>query len=109
MLAIASISFLLFAVTSGTFAVPSTSNEQISHTSNELSAAGHGVNVPANRAGDAVFDAAEGAKEAGNTGTTQAGFSGIGDAKSESQEPEPACHVPDAVQSSCLSWFPIVQ
>lgn len=43
LLAIASISLLLFAVTSGTFAVPFTSNEQISHTSNELPAAGSGV------------------------------------------------------------------
>ena len=107
LLAIASISLLLFALTSGTFAVPFTSSEQISHTSNELSvagqgglAAGHGVNVTASRARDAVFDAAEGAKGAGNTDTTQAGFSGIGGAKSRDPEPEPAWQEPDAEDGS---------
>ncbi len=107
MLAIASISLLLFAVTSGTFAVPFTSNEQISHTSNDLSAAGsgglaagHGVNVTTSRVGGAVFDAAEAAKEAGNTDTAQADFSGIGGAKSGSQEPDPAWQEPDAEDGS---------
>jgi hypothetical protein len=107
LLAIAGISLLLFAVTSGTFAVPFTSSEQISHTSSELSAvgsgglaAGHGVNVTASRAGGAVSDAAEGAKGVGNTDTTQAGFSGIGGAKSGSQEPEPAWQEPDAEDGS---------
>ena len=107
LLAIAGISLLLFALTSGTFAVPFTSSEQISHTSNELSvagqgglAAGHGVNVTASRARDAVFDAAEGAKGAGNTDTTQAGFSGIGGAKSRDPEPEPAWQEPDAEDGS---------
>ena len=107
LLAIASISLLLFALTSGTFAVPFTSSEQISHTSNELSAAGsgglaagHGVNVTASRAGGVVSDAAEGAEGAGNTGTTQAGFSGIGGAKSGSQEHEPAWQEPDAEDGS---------
>lgn len=107
LLAIASISLLLFALTSGTFAVSSTSNEQISHTANELSAAGsgglaagHGVNVTTSSAGDVVFDAAEGATGAGNTDTTQAGFSRTGGAKSRSQEPEPAWQEPDAEDGS---------
>lgn len=42
LLAITCAPLLLLALTSGTFAVPFTSNEQISHTSNELSAAGSG-------------------------------------------------------------------
>jgi hypothetical protein len=107
LLAIAAISLLLFALTSGIFAVSLTSNEQISHTANELStarsgglAAGHAVNVTAGRTGDAVFDAAEGAKGVGNTGTTQADFSGIGGAKSGSQEPEQAWQEPDAGDGS---------
>jgi hypothetical protein len=107
LLAIAGISLLLFAVASGTFAVPFTSNEQISHTANELSvagsgslAAGHVVNVTASRDGGAVSDAVEDVEEAGNTDTTQADFSGIGGAKSGSQEPEPAWQEPDAESGS---------
>ena len=78
------------------------SNEHISHTSNELSAArsaglaaGYGVNVTTSHAG-AVSDAAEDAEGAGNTDTTQAGFSRIGGAKSGSQEPELAWQEPNA-------------
>jgi len=107
LLAIASISLLLLASASGIFAIPFTSNEQISHTSNELSAArsgsfaaGHGVNVTASRAGDAVFDAAEGAIGVGNTDTTQAGFSGIGGADSRDPEHVPAWQEPDAEDGS---------
>jgi len=107
LLAIASISLLLFALTSGIFNVSLTSNEQVSHTSNELSAAGsggiaagHGVNVTTSRAGGAVFDVAEDAEGAGNTDMTRADFSGIGGAKSGSQEPESAWQEPDAEDGS---------
>ena len=107
LLAIAGISLLLFALTSGTFAVPFTSSEQISHTANELSAAGsgglaagYGVNVTASRAGGAVFDAAESARGAGNTDMTQADFSEIGGAKSGSPGHEPAWQEPDAEDGS---------
>jgi hypothetical protein len=47
-----------------------------------------------------VSDAAEDAEGAGNTDTTQAGFSGIGGAKSGSQEHEPAWQEPDAEDGS---------
>ncbi len=107
LLAIATISLLLFTLTPGTFADAFTSNEQISHTDNELSAAGsgglaagHGVNVTASRAGGAVSDAAEGAKGADNTDTAQAGFSRTGGAKSGDPKHEPAWHEPDAVDGS---------